>query len=107
MAVDLTDRTPATAAFTTTLNANAVAFELRLPRWANKIILQPDTDDIRVSYSGVDGAALVAGTLHAGDFSVEYDIVKDRQQAHPILPTPVLYLQTAAQPTVVNGQLVR
>lgn len=107
MAVDLTDRTPDTADVEITLDTNDVAFELKLPRWANKIILQPATNDIRVAYSGTDGAALVAGVLHQADFTVEYSIVKRRRQAHPILPTPVLYLQTAAQSTTVNCELVR
>lgn len=105
MAVDLTTQTVPYSG-STTLNANGVAFELLLPRKANKIIIQPDTDDIRVGMAGVDGVALAGGVLHQGDFSVEYDIPKTRRQAHPILPTPTIYLQTAAQPTVVNIQLI-
>lgn len=109
MATDLTSKTPSDSDGVVALNANSVAFELVLPRWANKIILQPDTDDIRVGYSGVDGSALTGGKLHKGDFTVEYDIVKRRTNdfGAGALPKPRMFLQTAAQPTNVNYSLLK
>lgn len=106
MAVDLTAQSVPSSGQATLTNPN-VAYEIKLPRAADLVVLEFVTNDGLVAYSGTDGSALTGGHDQIADQSAEWSVQKKFASKHPILPTPKLYVQTATGGTVLRWSLAR